>query len=69
VEWIAILLLKLRIYDRVLFWCKVAKEMFPADLATYTMQLKLYFSMEDREKFFEVTTQTCCISIRPLKRS
>ncbi|MBR6477925.1 MAG: hypothetical protein IKS85_05695 [Lachnospiraceae bacterium] len=54
VEWVAMLLLKLRSYDRVQFWCNVAKEMFPVELATYTMQLKLYFSMENRERFFEV---------------
>ena len=54
VEWVGILLLKLRSYDRVQFWCEVAKEMFPNDLATYTLQLKLYFSMENREKFFSV---------------
>ena len=54
VEWVAILLLKLRSYDRVQFWCDVAKELFPLELATYTMQLKLYFSMEDRDRFFEV---------------
>ncbi|MBP5282096.1 MAG: hypothetical protein J6Z22_06320 [Lachnospiraceae bacterium] len=57
VEWVAMLLLKLRTYDRVQFWCNVAKEMFPTELATYTMQLKLYFSMENRERFFEVMNE------------
>ncbi|MBQ9489684.1 MAG: hypothetical protein IKO03_05650 [Lachnospiraceae bacterium] len=54
IEWVGILLLKLRSYDRVQFWCEVAKELFPNELATYTLQLKLYFSMENREKFFNV---------------
>lgn len=54
VEWVGILQLKLRAYDRVQFWCEVAKKMFPTELATYTLQLKLYFSMENRERFFAV---------------
>lgn len=54
VEWIAILLLKLKEYDRVEFWCNVGKELYPAELSTYTMQLKLYFSCGDRENFFRV---------------
>jgi hypothetical protein len=54
VEWVGLLLLKLREYDRVRFWCEVAKELFPAELATYTMQLKLFFKLEDRENFFRV---------------
>ena len=57
VEWVGILLLKLKSYDRVQFWCNVAKELFPNELATYTMQLKLYFSMGDRERFFSVMEQ------------
>lgn len=57
VEWVAMLQLKLRIYDRVQFWCNVAKQLFPTELATYTMQLKLYFSMENRERFFEVMNE------------
>ena len=54
IEWVGILLLKLKEYDRVKFWCDIAVELFPMELATYTMQLKLYFSMEDRENFFRV---------------
>jgi len=54
VEWVGLLTLKLREYDRVRFWCEVAKELFPAELATYTMQLKLFFKLEDRENFFRV---------------
>ena len=54
IEWVGILLLKLREYDRVSFWCEVAKELYPYELSTYTMQLKLYFSREDKENFFRV---------------
>ncbi|MBQ3907180.1 MAG: hypothetical protein II743_10480 [Lachnospiraceae bacterium] len=54
VEWVGILQLKLRAYDRVEFWCGVARALFPNDLATYTLQLKLYFSLENKEKFFSV---------------
>ena len=54
IEWIANLLLKLREYDRVKFWCNVSKELYPKELSTYTMQLKLFFSAGDRENFFRV---------------
>lgn len=54
VEWVALLLLKLKNYERVRFWCDVALEMFPTELSTYTMQLKLFFSCEDKENFFRV---------------
>lgn len=54
IEWISILLLKLREYDRVKHWCEVARQMYPSELSTYTIQLKLYFSCEDRENFFRV---------------
>lgn len=57
VEWVGILQLKLRNYDRVSFWCNVAKQLFPNELATYTLQLKLYFCMENREKFFSVMNE------------
>lgn len=54
IEWCAVLLLRLREYDRVRKWCDIAKELFPQELSTYTIQLKLYFSSEDRENFFRV---------------
>lgn len=54
IEWCTVLLLKLREYDRAGTWCRIARELFPQELATYTIQLKLYFSSEDRENFFRV---------------
>ena len=54
VEWVGILQLKLHNYDRVKYWCDASKDLFPNELATYTLQLKLYFCMENRENFFRV---------------
>lgn len=54
VEWVGILLLKLKEYDRVQFWCDVSKELFPTELSTYTLQLKLFFGRGDKENFFRV---------------
>ena len=35
-------------------WCRRAKKCYPDMLATYTCLLKLYFSLDSREQFFEV---------------
>ncbi|MCR5461323.1 MAG: hypothetical protein K6F51_15770 [Acetatifactor sp.] len=54
VEWVGLLQLKLHNYDRVKYWCNTSKELFPNELSTYTLQLKLYFCMENKENFFRV---------------
>ena len=54
IEWTVLLLLKLKEYDKAKFWCNIALEMFPNELSTFTMQLKLYFSCGDRENFFRI---------------
>lgn len=54
VEWVGLLQLKLHNYDRVKYWCNASKELFPNELSTYTLQLKLYFCMENKENFFRV---------------
>lgn len=54
IEWMALTLLKIQDYERMEFWCKVHMELHPYELSAYTIQLKLYFSMGEREKFFEV---------------
>lgn len=54
VEWIALRLLEVRAYDRMKVWCKRCQEMYPQELSCYTLQLKLYFSIQDKENFFRV---------------
>lgn len=41
-------------YDNCRKWCDRAREQYPAALSSYTCQLKLFFSCEDRENFFRV---------------
>lgn len=50
-------LLEIKEYDKCAKWCERAVQMFPDVLSTYTCQLKLYFSMGERERFFEVLSQ------------
>lgn len=57
IEWMALILLKIRAYERMKFWCDRQLEMFPNELSSYTIRLKLYFSMEDRENFFATMEQ------------
>lgn len=51
------LLLKSHLYERAQIWCDRLKEQYPEELATYTCQLKLYFTESDSEHFFEVLEQ------------
>jgi len=50
-------LLEIRDFERCRVWCGRAVEHYPDTLATYTCQLKLFFSCGDRERFFEVLSQ------------
>ncbi len=54
IEWIAIRLLRLEEFERMETWCERCMEMYPEELTSYTLQLKLYFSIQNREKFFAV---------------
>lgn len=54
VEWIALRLLEIREYDKMKVWCRRCLEMYPQELSCYTLQLKLYFSIQDKENFFRV---------------
>ena len=47
-------LLEIEDYENCRKWCERAKEQYPAVLSSYTCQLKLFFSCEDRENFFRV---------------
>ncbi|MGN0141130.1 MAG: hypothetical protein ACI4AD_02820 [Roseburia sp.] len=53
-EWLCIRLLEIHEFDRMEKWCGCSRELFPYELSTYTCQLKLYFTIQDREKFFRV---------------
>lgn len=53
IEWIATLLLRLKEYERMETWCGRCMEIYPEELTSYTIQLKLYFSIQNKEKFFD----------------
>jgi len=57
IEWLAVLLLKLKEYDRVERWSEISTELYPAELSTYTIRLKLAFSRGDRDLFFRVMNE------------
>lgn len=52
IEWLALCLLQIKEYDRMQYWCEREMELYPYELCTYTIQLKLYFSKGDKENFF-----------------
>ena len=52
IEWMAALLLRLKEYERMEIWCNRCMEIYPEELTSYTIPLKLYFSIQDKEKFF-----------------
>lgn len=54
IEWIAIRLLGTGQYDHMKVWCDRSMELYPEELSSYTIQLKLYFSIQDKENFFGV---------------
>lgn len=53
-EIVCMRLLEIKEYENCKIWCLRAKEQYPSTLATYTCQLKLYFSCQDKENFFRV---------------
>lgn len=54
IEWVCLRLLGTGSYDDMEMWCKRSIELYPDELSTYTCQLKLYFTTENKEKFFAV---------------
>lgn len=54
IECICLRLLQIEAYDRIEPWCERSKELHPDVLSTYTIQLKLYFTIQNKEKFFQV---------------
>ncbi len=53
-EAISMRLLEIKDFDNCTKWCERAKSSYPNALATYSCQLKLYFTSGQRQKFFEV---------------
>lgn len=51
-EWICLRLLDVRDFERMEQWCMRAAEQYPDELSSYTCKLKLYFTSQQREKFF-----------------
>lgn len=47
-------LLEVKEYQKCGVWCERARIQYPNTLSSYTCQLKLFFSCEDRENFFRV---------------
>ncbi len=53
-ESIAIRLMEIKEFEKSQKWCERAVYHHPNTLSTYTMQLKLYFTSNQKEKFFSV---------------
>ncbi len=53
-EWICLRLLEIRDFSRMEEWCRRAAKAYPMELSTYTCQLKLYFTKQEKENFFRV---------------
>ena len=51
---VSLRLLEISEFERSRKWCERAAARYPDALSTYTCQLKLYFSMGDKEEFFRV---------------
>ena len=53
-EAVVLRLLEIEEYERGKIWCERLANRYPDTLSAYTCQLKLYFSMGEREEFFRV---------------
>lgn len=51
-EWICLRLLEIKDYDKMEVWCLRGKEEYPKELSSYTCLLKLYFTTQEKDKFF-----------------
>jgi len=54
IECICLRFLQTEQYDRMELWCQRSRELHPDALSTYTLQLKLYFTIQNKQKFFQV---------------
>lgn len=53
-EAVSMRLLEIKDFERCKKWCDRAAVQYPNVLSTYTCQLKLYFTMEEKDRFFEI---------------
>lgn len=53
-DWITARLLEVREFELDEKWCLRSAEQYPKLLSSYTCRLKLYFTIQDRDKFFAV---------------
>lgn len=56
-EWISLRLLDIAAFDKMEIWCNRAAAQYPEELASFTCKLKLYFTSQQREKFFQVMNE------------
>ena len=52
IEWLCELLLRLKEFGRMRYWCNRSRELYPDALSTYTCYLKMYFTQEKKTEFF-----------------
>ena len=52
-EWICLRLLDVKDFEEMEKWCDRAAEQYPDELSSYTSKLKLYFTSQQKDKFFE----------------
>ena len=53
IEGLCILLLKIKDFKRMKYWCDKSRELYPKELSTYTCYLKLYFTEGNKKDFFD----------------
>ncbi len=53
-EWICLRLLEVKEFAKTEVWCARMVEQYPLELAAYTCRLKLYFTLQQKERFFQV---------------
>lgn len=53
-EWICLRLLEVKEFAKTEIWCARMVEQYPLELAAYTCRLKLYFTLQQKERFFQV---------------
>lgn len=53
-EWMCVRLMGVKEYERMEVWCDRSSELYPNELFAYTCQLKLYFTIQNKERFFQV---------------
>ncbi len=52
-EWMCLRLLDVKDFETMELWCDRAMVQYPEELSSYTCKLKLYFTAQDKEKFFQ----------------